>query len=119
MTERAPFYARAEAAARRLTAELAAQCPELEATAVVCLWKLPDQRGVPAAFLAAADGGPLPPDALLRLAVACLDPARDCLGQAEGAVARVLDLARRLAREGRPDAAPPQGPQEGAGGAAP
>ncbi len=92
----------------------AAEVPELEAVAVVMLWKLPDQSSVPAVMVQGADGPLVNPDQFLRLHLATLRLEQYCVDHSAQGVVALRALASNLARTAR-QAHESQAKQEGPG----
>jgi hypothetical protein len=79
--------------------EAAADAPELEAVAVVCLWRFRDQSSLPSKMLVGGDGPVVNPDALLRLSIEASALSRFLLDKAVEGTHAIREMASQLARE--------------------
>ncbi len=78
--------------------EAGVEVPELEAVAVVCLWRFPDQSSLPSKLLVGTDGPVVNPDQHLRLASLGIELSRFLLQQGVEGTQAIHAMASDMAR---------------------
>jgi hypothetical protein len=113
MGDRRIFHERVFDRLRQAAREAAADAPELEVVAFVCVWRgMKDQRDVPSAMVVGADGPPVSPAILLRLQASINHLQQyvcDRVARATVALTQMAEVIAGKVNEQRPRTAAPQG----------